>query len=228
MKTVKNPRIALDESQFTQGGAADFYDEHSRRFMGLVYHRLAARAAALETASCRVLDVGTGTGMLPLELIKARPDWQITGIDISPDMLKLARVNAAKADVYGKIDYLRASAAELPFTNNSYDIVVSNASLHLWEDPVKVFNEIARVTAVGGYCLIRDNLRVGRLKPFLGLVGWGMGMTATQRGLWMRAVQSAYTAAEARALLQRSGMKYAKVKALYPMMELEIVWRKSQ
>jgi hypothetical protein len=106
--------------------------------------------------------------------------------------------------------------------------VVSNASLHLWQDPVKVFSEMARVTAVGGYCVIRDNLRVGRLKPFLGLVGWGMGMTKEQRRLWMQAVQSGYTAAEAIALLEQSGMRGAKVKALYPMMELEIVWKKSQ
>ena len=227
MKTGKNPRIPLDEAQFTQGGAADFYDEHSHRFMGLVYRRLAARATALEHGRCRVLDVGTGTGLLPLELIKARPDWQITGIDISPDMLKLARVNAAKEDVYGKIEFLRASAVELPFDNKSFDMLVSNASLHLWQDPVKVFSEMARVTAAGGYCLIRDNLRVGRLKPFLGLVGTSMGMSKEQRGLWMRAVQSAYTAGEAETLVKEAGMRDSKVKALYPMMELEIVWRKT-
>jgi ubiquinone/menaquinone biosynthesis C-methylase UbiE len=226
MKTGKNPRVPLEETQFAHNDAAVFYDEHSSRFMGLVYRRLAARAAALELSTCRVLDVGTGNGLLPLELLKARPDWHITGVDISADMLKLARVNAAKANVYGKIEFLQSPATELPFANSSFDIVISNASLHLWKDPVKVFSEMARVTAPGGYCLIRDNLRVGKLKPFLGFVGTMMGMTGEQRRLWLKAVRSAYTAAEAGAILKQSAMKNAVVKALFPMMELEIVWRK--
>ena len=96
MKFIKDARIPLREDHLSNADIAQFYDEHARRFMGLVYRRFAAKVARISPAGKRVLDIGTGSGRLAIELAKARPDWQITGIDISEDMLKIARQNAAQ------------------------------------------------------------------------------------------------------------------------------------
>lgn len=79
----------------------------------------------------KILDVGTGSGCIALALKKAHPNWQITGIDISPEAIEVARENAARnhldvsfqvADIFDSIE----KNHQLPITNHQYDIVVSN------------------------------------------------------------------------------------------------------
>ena len=173
-----------------------------------------------------MLDIGTGSGHLAIELAKAHPEWQITGIDISEDMLKLARQNTAQGSLADRIDFQQASAAALPFADGYFALVTCNSSLHLWADPIKVFSEIARVTSPGGYCLIRDNLRLAMLNPFLSLIGWIMGMDVSQRRLWLRAVRSSYTIGEAKAMLKNSALKDARVIFIPGVFYLGIEWRK--
>ncbi len=195
--------------------------------MGSVYRRFARKAAGISTAGAKVLDVGTGTGRLVVELAKAHPDWQITGVDISESMLTIARQNVAWSGL-PDIEFRQAPAAALPFPDGCFGLVTSNAALHLWTDPVKVFEEIARVTAPGGYCLVRDNLRLAGLSPFLGLVGMILGMNQAQRRLWLQAVRASYTPAEARTILRASALKDACVSVAPDLLYLDIEWRKPQ
>ncbi len=226
MKFLAGERIPLGEAQFIDTDTARFYDEHARRFMGPIYRRFAAKAAGISLTGNRVLDIGTGSGRLAIELATARPDWRITGIDISEEMLKLARQNAVKGGLSGRVDFRPASAEALPFDDSYFNLVVSNASLHLWTGPLKVFQEIARVTAPGGYCLVRDNLRLGIFCPLLSLIGRGMGMNAAQSRMWLRAVRSSYTIGEVKALLKESPLKHARVSFNPGSFDLGIEWRK--
>lgn len=226
MNLFDGRRIPLGEGSFTGADFAGFYDEHARRFMGPVYRRLAARAARTGGTGQRVLDIGTGSGRLMIEMARSRPDWLITGVDISEDMLELARRNIDRSGLPGRIELRRASAAALPFADGSFALVTSHASLHLWKDPLAVFNEIARVTAPGGVCLIWDNLRITAFTPFMGLLGRAMGMNAAQRRLWLRAVRSAYTLREARAMVKKSAIAAASVLFIPAFFELGIEWRK--
>jgi ubiquinone/menaquinone biosynthesis C-methylase UbiE len=226
MKPAKTSRVPISQNQFNEGAAAGFYDEHARRFMAPVYRRFAIQAAGLKAPGNRVLDIGTGNGLLLIEILKARPDWNITGIDISGEMLKLAGENASKAGISGKIDFIQASADALPFTERQFDVVISNASLHLWKDPVGVFNEIARVTAPGGRLLLWDNLRLPFFYPLFHLLGWLMGMNESQRILWVKAIKCSYNAGEASKILKQSALKEARVKTDYSLIELNIEWQK--
>jgi len=228
MKFICGSRIPLHEESFTDANFARFYDEHARCFMGPVYRRLAAKAVKVNPAGKRVLDVGTGSGRLSIELAKARPDWQITGIDISEEMLKIACKNAEKANVADRIEFRQSSAETLPFPEGYFDLVVSNASLHLWADPLKVFNEIARVTKPGGYCLIWDNLRLAIFTPLLELAGRVMGMAASQRGLWLQAICLSYTIGEVKAITKKSTLKEARMSFIPGILSLSIEWKKLQ
>jgi ubiquinone/menaquinone biosynthesis C-methylase UbiE len=226
MKFFQGKRVPLDEAFFADAALARFYDEHARRFMGIIYRRFADRINKLDLAGQRVLDIGTGTGLLSFVIAKDHPEWQITGIDISEDMLKLARETAARNGLSAATVFKQAAAESLPFPESSFDLVVSNASLHLWKDPVKVMDEMARVAAPGGYCLIWDSLRLPMFNPPLGWLGRALGMNNPQRRLWIKAVASAYTPGEAKALLRHSAMKGARVKADLSLLELKIEWRK--
>jgi ubiquinone/menaquinone biosynthesis C-methylase UbiE len=226
MKFIKGARIPLSEESFVNANIAQFYDEHARRFMGPVYRRFAAKAAGISHAGNQVLDIGTGAGQLAIELSRVHSDWEITGIDISEDMLKLARHNATQRSLADRIDFRQASAAALPFADGYFALVTSNASFHLWTDPLKVFKEIARVTSPGGYCLIWDNLRLTMLSPFLSLLGRAMGMNASQCRLWMQAIHSSYTIGEVKAILRESALKDARLKIYPGFFELGIEWRK--
>jgi ubiquinone/menaquinone biosynthesis C-methylase UbiE len=226
MKFIEGVRIPLNEGSFAGADMAQFYDEHARRFMMPIYRRFARKVAGINPAGKRVLDIGTGSGLLAIELARACPDLQITGIDISEEMLKLARQNAAQGSLADRIDFRQAAAAALPFADGYFALVASHASLHLWTDPLKVFKEIARVTSPGGYCLIRDNLRLTMLTPLLNLIGRAMGMNAAQRRLWRQAIRSSYTSGEAKAILRESAIKDARVKTIPGLFELGIEWRK--
>jgi ubiquinone/menaquinone biosynthesis C-methylase UbiE len=226
MNWLQVKRTPLEETFFADAGQAGFYDGHARRFMGKIYRHFAGRINELGLEGPWVLDIGCGTGLLSLVISQQHPEWQVTGIDISDDMLKLAGEAAARNGLSERIKFQNTSAESLPFPDNSFDIVVSNASLHLWKDPVKVLDEMARVTAPGGYCLIWDSLRLVLFTPLLRLPGFMMGMNSQQRRLWMKAVASAYTPGEAKLLLRRSVMKKGKVKADLSLLELEIEWRK--
>jgi ubiquinone/menaquinone biosynthesis C-methylase UbiE len=89
----------------------------------------------------RVLEIGTGTGS-GAAVLKARfPNAEITAVDLSPEMVRIAM---AKVD---GVTFEPADASRLPFPDNSFDLVTQN------NVPV-YFNEIARVVAPGGRILI--------------------------------------------------------------------------
>jgi hypothetical protein len=82
------------------------------------------------------------------------------------------------------------------------------------------------VTALQGYCLIWDNLRLTILNPLLKLIGVVMGMKAAQRRLWLQAIQASYTIAEAKALIKPSVLQDASATINPGFVELCIQWQK--
>ena len=71
-----------------------------------------------------VLDVGTGSGCIAISLKKAHPEWQVTGIDISPQAIEVAKENAKRNGV--EVEFKIADIFDSNEENLQYDIVVSN------------------------------------------------------------------------------------------------------
>lgn len=93
----------------------------------------------------RVLDAGAGTGALSREIHALQPDVQLTMLDLSPAML------ARTADIPG--EHIEGSVLELPFPDNSFDLVVSGWVIETVPDPMQAVAEYLRVIQPAGYVL---------------------------------------------------------------------------
>ena len=107
-----------------------------------------------------LLDLGTGPGYLPIEIVKRSPSIKCDGIDLSGRLIKMARVNARKAGVADRLNFEVGNAANLRAQDESYDMVISTGMLHMLKDPVSVLRECYRVMKPGGEAWIYDPARV--------------------------------------------------------------------
>jgi len=119
------------------------------------YARIARRLT--ETIpSGQALDVGCGPGRLAVHLARQAPDLTVTGIDISPDMVELAKRRAEAAKLSDRVHFEVADVGALPFPDHQFDLVVSTMSLHHWRDPARGLTEIRRVLKASGQACIYD------------------------------------------------------------------------
>lgn len=95
----------------------------------------------------RVLDLATGTG---ITAIAARERGaQVTGVDLTPELIEVARRKAADAG-FEDIDFREGDAEALPFADAAFDVVLSTCGHMFAPDQEKVASELARVTRPGG------------------------------------------------------------------------------
>ncbi len=106
-----------------------------------------------------LLDVGTGTAQIPIELCRHDSKGRIVAIDLAEHMLKVGRENVRKAGFSDRIRLERQDAKHLPYPDRSFAAVISNSIVHHIPEPGKVLAEMVRVTRPGGLLFIRDLLR---------------------------------------------------------------------
>ncbi len=100
-----------------------------------------------------ILDLGSGTGYLSVEIARGATSLQVYGIDLSKQMVKIARRHAKGVH---NAQFVFGNAANLPFKDNSIDLVVSTGASHHWKAPRMVFEECYRVLKAGREAWIYD------------------------------------------------------------------------
>jgi ubiquinone/menaquinone biosynthesis C-methylase UbiE len=106
-----------------------------------------------------VLDVGTGTARIPIELCKRVPNVSVVAIDLAEHMLTVARENIAAAGLEARITLEKRDAKAAGWPGGKFAVAMSNTILHHIPDPSDLLREMWRLTAIGGTLFIRDLAR---------------------------------------------------------------------
>jgi ubiquinone/menaquinone biosynthesis C-methylase UbiE len=151
------PRVLETEAMDTLDEALDYnsmdHGEVNRIFAADL------QAAGFNPVAGEALDVGTGTALIPLEICRQVPRAKVRAVDLSENMLKVARENVEKAALTDRIALERIDAKGLPYPDGRFAAVVSNSIVHHIPEPKSVLAEMWRVVAPGGLIFVRDLFR---------------------------------------------------------------------
>jgi len=106
-----------------------------------------------------ILDLGTGTAQIPIELCRRCHDCRVMAVDASVSMLDIARGNIDVAGAMEQIQLQRVDAKAMEFSDDMFDAVMSNSIIHHIPEPRVCLQEAIRVTRPGGLLFFRDLLR---------------------------------------------------------------------
>jgi ubiquinone/menaquinone biosynthesis C-methylase UbiE len=142
------------------------------------------------------LEIGSGPGYLGLEWLKRTEGTTLKGLDISQDMLSIAKRNAKEYGLSERVEYIHGRGDRIPFEDESFDTVFTNGSLHEWSHPKETFNEIWRVLKREGKFFISD-LRRDMFFLIRGLLWMGTKPKEIRPGL-ITSINASYTPGELR------------------------------
>jgi phosphatidylethanolamine/phosphatidyl-N-methylethanolamine N-methyltransferase len=147
-------KMAAEDVRVAYRRWAPFYDATFGKLVEAGVKQTVARANMFEG---RLLEVGVGTG---LALPHYANGLRVTGIDLSSDMLDLAKTRIAGKHALNIEALLEMDATALEFPDGHFDIAVAMYVLTVVPDPAKVIHELARVTKPGGTILIANHFSV--------------------------------------------------------------------
>ena len=142
-----------------------------------------------------VLDLGSGGGIdVLLSARRVGPAGFVYGLDMTDEMLDLARRNAAEAGALN-VEFLKGYIEEIPLQDETVDVVISNCVINLSVDKPSVFAEIHRVLRPGGRVGISDIVAEDSLTP----------EQRAERGDWVGCIAGAISYSEYRSQLEAAG-----------------------
>jgi ubiquinone/menaquinone biosynthesis C-methylase UbiE len=141
--------------------AAEYDNSSDGKFVSEMYDVLVEEIG--KSPNGKILDVGCGNG----NLFSLLPDgkYELYGIDFSQNMIDEAKMNCGT-----KAKFAVSDAEELPFDDDSFDIIVCNASFHHYVHPNTVLKEMHRVLKYGGKLLIGDPYVPGFARPLINIL----------------------------------------------------------
>lgn len=161
-----------------------------------------------------ILDLGTGTAMIPVELCERVEACRVMATDMSTSMLDLAVYNRAVSSAEQRIQLAQADAKQLRYDDDMFDVVMSNSIIHHIPEPAAVLREAVRVTKLGGLLFFRDLMRPERSEDVSQLVAtYAAGANEHQQKMFDDSLRAALNLDEIRELVAGLGFAEETVQA---------------
>jgi SAM-dependent methyltransferase len=149
-----------------------------------------------------VLDLGSGGGIdVLLSARRVGPAGKAYGVDMTDEMLELARRNQREAGVEN-VDFLKGTIEAVPLPDDSVDVIISNCVINLSADKPSVFREAARVLRAGGRFAVTDIVADPDMDE----------QTRSDLAQWTGCIAGALTEEEFRAELEAAGFEAVEIR----------------
>lgn len=144
---MNNESIDITRQHFDQT-AEDYDNSHDGKFVQCMYEEIISRALTLEGNS--ILDLGCGNGNI-IRMLESKKEAEYYGLDLSESMIE-----QAKKRVSSGVKLEVGDAIQMPYPDESFDLIICNASFHHYTQPGKAVSEIRRVLKTGGVLILGD------------------------------------------------------------------------
>ncbi len=159
-----------------------------------------------------ILDLGTGTALIPIELCRHHDSARVVAIDVAESMLQRAKVRVAEAGLKARITLQRVDSKSLPFDDGQFDVVMSNSIVHHIPNPMDVIREAVRVAR--HTLFFRDLMRPDTEQQLESLVEQYAGQEAEHaQSMFRDSLHAALSLDEMRELVQQEGFSGDSVQA---------------
>jgi len=157
----------------------------------------------------RYLEIGAGPGVLAVEIARARPEIEITAVEISPDMATVGGKYVAENGLEDRIEFVIGDAEDEGLIDSlgEFNLVYCTYTLHHWVDAAKTISNLNCAVANDGVHCLYDLRRV-----------WWLYWLPIHNGFF-KSIRAAFTPAEVRSMLQGSGFEDYKIKTEFPFMQ---------
>ena len=183
-----------------------FIDSRGREYPSKIEDDFATRALGLGIDGGILLDVGARVGLIALKIVFHNENLVAMGLDSCGPMVERARETAAAWSLNDRAVFQVGDARRMRFKSSYFDLVVSDCSLHRFDDAADVLREIGRVLKPKGALLIRDYRRPSRLKMIGRIQQHTLHLGDSMRNHVETAFQAAYTPDEIQRAIQEAGL----------------------
>lgn len=161
-----------------------------------------------------VLDLGTGTALIPVELCKRHEGCRVMAVDLAASMLDLAVYNIEANSLTQRVTLTQADAKNLVLEDSMFDVAISNSLVHHLAEPLGSLEHMSRVTSAGGILFVRDLMRPDDLETLEGLVEKYTAEDSEYcRKLYAESLHASLTLDEIRELVSSLGFDPQSVQA---------------
>ncbi|MBN2477291.1 MAG: class I SAM-dependent methyltransferase [Pirellulales bacterium] len=204
------PRVLETEAMDTPDEALDYDSmDHAEVNRAFVTDLLAAGPQNGE-----ILDLGTGTAQIPIELCRRLPAARVLAVDAAEHMVQIGRHNVHQAGLDNRVRLEQVDGKRLPYGDGRFTTVMSNSIVHHIPEPRHVLGEAWRVTAPGGLLFFRDLFRPEDDATVVRLVDtYAAGANRHQRQMFEDSLRAGLTVDEMRQLIAELAKDPGTVRA---------------
>ncbi len=204
LKRILEPEVMDNEDDAVDYDAMD-HSEVNRVFVDDLLQATRKLGSEL-TKDSVLLDVGTGTGLIPIRFCQRTGFGSVVAIDLATEMLRLAARHVGGCGLNDRVQIERVDAKSMPYEDGRFEAVMSNSIIHHIPDPSLVFAEMLRVLKPGGLLFVRDLMRPADQDTLDQLVNTHTKNESDHaRQLFRDSLHAALTVDEVREILQSYG-----------------------